>query len=202
MLDNQWRLTADDACFYLREYTSRAGFGFSETNQLISNFKKEPSKRNRPTEWRHKLAAIERIARELAQALGPEALSRVTLVPMPPSVVRGEPEHDDRMLQVLRQIEKMVREKLDIRDVLVLRETIRKSRAGSRVEPEELRRVLAVDPDSADPLPRTIYLFDDLITQGTHFRVAKDLLLQHYQTKVRIVGIFVARVVELDLQRE
>jgi hypothetical protein len=33
-------LMADDACYFLGEYTARKGFAFSPTNQLVLNFKK------------------------------------------------------------------------------------------------------------------------------------------------------------------
>jgi hypothetical protein len=44
-------LTAEDDCFFLGEYTARGGYSFSDTNQLVLNFKKDMSKRGQP-EWK------------------------------------------------------------------------------------------------------------------------------------------------------
>jgi len=44
--------------------------------------------------------------------------------------------------------------------------------------------------------PKHIGLFDDVITAGSHFRAAKDLLQDRFP-EAKIVGIFVARRVPL-----
>lgn len=43
-------LTAEDECYFLREYTARRAFDASETNQIIQNIKKPADRRGRP-EW-------------------------------------------------------------------------------------------------------------------------------------------------------
>jgi hypothetical protein len=40
------RLTADDVCIHLYEYTSQRDYTFSKTNQLIANLKKRPTARD------------------------------------------------------------------------------------------------------------------------------------------------------------
>ncbi|MCG8461465.1 MAG: hypothetical protein MI919_34720 [Holophagales bacterium] len=42
-------------------------------------------------------------------------------------------------------------------------------------------------------------LFDDVITTGSHFRAAKDLLLRSWPD-LRIVGLFLARAVRIEPQ--
>lgn len=63
-------LNSSDDCHFLREYIPHVGFIGSETNSLISNFKKSPEKKGR-YEWRYKTEAIRQIAADLAKALNP-----------------------------------------------------------------------------------------------------------------------------------
>lgn len=139
--------------------------------------------------------AIRQVAKELHDALQPTHLANVTLVPMPPSLAKDDPEHDDRMLQVLIHLSTLVGGRLDIRELLYFAESVRRSRSEERPDPDELRRSMRIDPALVEPRPRTIWLFDDLITQGTHFRVAKDLLRAHLGPSTNVYGVFAARVV-------
>lgn len=42
---DHFRLSGDDECFFVYEYTSRQNYSFSATNSLISNLKKKPGSR-------------------------------------------------------------------------------------------------------------------------------------------------------------
>ena len=42
---DHWYLDENDPCFFLGEYTARMGFVYSETNNLILNFKKSMDRR-------------------------------------------------------------------------------------------------------------------------------------------------------------
>lgn len=77
-------LTAADDCYFLGEYTARKGHSFSETNNLILNFKKPVSVRGQ-AQWKYKEAAITEAATALGRALNSEWLNVATLVPVPPS---------------------------------------------------------------------------------------------------------------------
>ena len=97
--DHQY-LTPDDMCFFFGEYTPGLGYKGSKTNDLILNFKKPPDRKITP-QWKYKEDAIERIAEAFKRSLEVEKLQKVTLVPIPPSKVKGDPLYDDRMLCVL-----------------------------------------------------------------------------------------------------
>ena len=88
-------LTEDDHCYFIGEYTARQGFAYSATNSLILNFKKTLDRRGRP-EWRYKERALQTAAAAFRRALNPEALDRLTFVPVPPSKAKGDPLYDDR----------------------------------------------------------------------------------------------------------
>ena len=55
--DQHFFLGPDDDCYFMREYTARAGYSHSQTNDIILNLKKGMDRRGRP-EWRYKEWAI------------------------------------------------------------------------------------------------------------------------------------------------
>lgn len=66
-------LEPDDKIYFLREYTAGAGFAHGETNNIISNLKKDMDRRGKP-EWYYKERAIENAGLELRNAIGEKAL--------------------------------------------------------------------------------------------------------------------------------
>jgi len=96
-------LMADDACYFLGEYTARKGFAFSPTNQLVLNFKKSLVKRG-SQQWKYKEQAIGQAATAFRTALTGDLLDRITLVPIPPSKAKTDPLYDDRLVRMLGAI--------------------------------------------------------------------------------------------------
>jgi len=185
-------LEPTDECYFLREYTAGAGYQASDTNDLIFNFKKPPDRRRNQSEWRHKERAIRRFADELHAALNNDWLSIATLVPMPPSKAKNDPNYDDRMVQLLRHIESSGR-RLDIRELLIQsRSRMPAHEAERRPNPDELLSVFDIDPMLKSPTPREIGIFDDVLVRGAHFKAAQRCLRGHF-SDVRIVGVFLAR---------
>jgi hypothetical protein len=183
-------LTAADQCYFLREYTAGRGYAGSETNHLILNLKKPPDRRGKP-EWRYKERAIEQIAREFRASVNLSALSRVTLVPMPPSKAKSDPLYDDRMLHVLRAVD--VEGQLDIRELLLCAESMPATHATAvRPTIAQLIANFVLDESLAAPQPRNIALVDDVLTTGAHFVAAKAVLAARF-AGLPIHGLFVAR---------
>ena len=104
-LDDHTHLTPEDHCFFFGEYTARKGYSFSETNSLISNFKKSITKKHLP-EWRYKEHAVQRVVALFRESISDKSLKEMTLVPIPPSKAKDDLEYDDRMLRVLQMLEK------------------------------------------------------------------------------------------------
>lgn len=182
-------LTATDECWFLREYTAGAGYAHSATNDLISNFKKPVAKKGGP-EWKYKTLAIQQIAGELDRVLDARFVASVTFVPMPPSKARADPEHDDRLLQVLRLI---AGGRADVRELLVATA----SRAASytttdRRDPVALAQNMKVDPRCLASRPSRIAIVDDVVTTGAHYRAAATVIAQALPG-VPVLGLFVAR---------
>ena len=186
-------LSEDDDCRYIGEYTAQKGYAFSPTNNLISNLKKSPSKRGTP-QWRYKLEAIATAAQQCCNCIAHDWLTKVTLVPIPPSRVKDDPEYDERVLAVLRQINRRLGSTLDIRELILQRENMEPFHhtTGHRPRPAEVAENYYLDRSIAHPTPTFIGLFDDVLTTGSHFKGATIVLKEAFP-QVPIRGIFLAR---------
>lgn len=186
------RIREEDECFFLCEYTAKKGFAFSETNSLISNLKKKPGESNKPG-YQYKARWIGQAARMFAATFNPAWLEIATLVPIPGSKTHDNPDHDDRMERICHEIG----QNLDIRTLVKKSTSTRASHeAGARkhVTLEELLDVLYVDEELAEPEPVNIGVFDDVLTNGTHFRAIHTILLQRFPDAL-VSGFFIVRTV-------
>jgi len=171
-------LRDDDECYYLREYTARGGYEISATNDLIHNLKKEITRRVYPAEYRYKALAINQAARELATSIKPEFLKTATLVPIPPSKIKSDPDYDDRILQVIDVMITGIT--ADVRELIIQTQTLVAYHAGGVRDAVTLAQHYQIDESLANPAPARIAVFDDLLTKGTHFRAAKWVLQQRF----------------------
>jgi hypothetical protein len=192
---DHYYLTAEDRCFFLGEYSPGAGYEFSKTNQRILNFKKSVARRTNANEWYWKEREIQAIANDFRSVLGNDqnrnSLMAATLVPIPPSKCKTDPLYDDRLLKVLQQIAAGMT--LDIRELLIQTvSTLGAHEGGVRPRPQEIAEIYAMDDRLANPPPTSIWLFDDLLTTGCHFKAAQQVLRQVFPD-ARIAGLFVAR---------
>lgn len=189
--DDHARLTTDDTCYYLFEYTSHRGYTFSSTNQLISNLKKKPSTSGQ-LGYHYKAGAIAKCARQFGAALNPDWLADATLVPVPGSKVRGHPDYDDRIERVCLAIRQPP---VDVRLLVFQTQTTVASHEvddGERVTVDELLEVYSIDESLTMPTPRAIVIVDDVLTAGTHYRAMHVTLSERFPN-VPIVGLFIAR---------
>jgi predicted amidophosphoribosyltransferase len=187
--EDHHHLAPEDRCYFLREYTSHKGFNYSETNQLISNFKKKPSRRGH-SDWKYKGQAIRQIIAELAAVLPAGAFRQDTaIVPIPPSKVEGHPEYDDRMIQVAKGV---CIARGTCLDLLRCRQSMDAAHE-SEVRPSlgELEDNLQVVPSAAPPGLRRIVLLDDVLTAGTHFKAAQRIIQR--ALSLEVFGVFAAR---------
>jgi predicted amidophosphoribosyltransferase len=172
--DDHSRLTANDSCYYLFEYTSHRGYSFSSTNQLIAA-----------------------CGRHLGAALNPNWLNEATLVPVPGSKAQGHPDHDNRIERICRA---MRQPSPDVRALVVQTESTTASHEagdGERVTVEELLAVYQINEALAAPVPRSIAIVDDVLTAGTHYRAMHIVLSARFPI-VPIIGLFIARRVFPD----
>ena len=181
-------LDAQDICYYAGEYTAGEGHAYSETNQLILNFKKSVDKRG-TAQWQYKERAILQAATIFRAAIKADA--EITFVPIPPSKAKSDPLYDDRMLQLLQAV--CQGRHTDIRELVVQRESAAAAHlSDTRPTPDELVANYQLDESLAEPAPQTIFVVDDVLTTGCHFKAVKQVLEQRFP-EARIVGLFLAR---------
>ena len=126
---------------------------------------------------------------------------RITLVPIPPSKKIGDPEHDDRMLQICNQIAAGLAS-VEVSDLFVIKKSVQASHL-SRTRPtkEQLKENLRMMIRDDDYRPETlVILLDDVLTSGAHYSACKELLEGVFPA-VTVIGVFVARVVHVQSDR-
>lgn len=181
-------LDEQDICYYAGEYTAGEGHAFSETNQLIHNFKKTVDKRGTP-QWQYKERAIVQAASIFRAAI--KANAEVTFVPIPPSKAKGDSLYDDRMLRLLQAV--CVDRYTDIRELVVQTRSLAAAHMSNvRPTPDELVANYTLDETLATPPPKTIFVVDDVLTTGCHFKAVKRVLMGRFPD-AKVVGLFIAR---------
>ena len=190
-IGDHYYLEATDVCLFLREYTSGKDYSFSATNNLISNLKKKPSRLGMP-DYHYKLQAISQCAAWLGPSFNPAWLHGATLVPVPPSKPKGDPEYDDRILKICQSIS--VEFPLDIRELVVQRQALRAAHesAGNRPTIDEIVANYDIDETKTTPIPSRVAIVDDVLTAGTHFKAMQHVLIHRFPSII-IVGVFIAR---------
>jgi hypothetical protein len=187
---DHWHLRPKDDCFFIREHISRGGYKASETNQLISNLKKEMDRKGL-SDWPYKERAIYRASSELRTALGLTGWEGTVIVPMPPSKAPADPLYDDRMVQVASHV--------CAGTPGVVRELLYQTESRAAFHKKDDRRDVALliqrfqlDERLCEPRPGFIMVLDDVLTTGAHFVAAKTVLQRRFG-EIPVVGIFVAR---------
>jgi len=191
VFSQHYYLEPSDLCFYLKEYTSYAGFSHSYANDLIQNFKKPMDRRGTP-EWKWKLWAIREITRLFIEA-HPETpnLSHIIFVPIPPSKVKTDELYDDRIVQVTSAF--CEARNGDFREILSIKENVEASHeAGQRPRPVEIEANLQLNPDLCQSFKDVIILVDDMITTGAHFKACQNKLKTVFPNAI-IKGMFITR---------
>ena len=187
---DHYYLTEGDACYFIGEYTAYQGFSYSTTNDLIQNFKK-PMDRHGLAEWRHREQAIRQVAKAFRTALDPDALNRLTLVPIPPSKAKDDPLYNGRMTKMLMAIQPDPA--LDIRELIIQTESTESVHdLHQRPAPDEIANIYEIDEALTQPAPTSIAIVDDVLTTGAHFRAMHSVLSARFQG-AHIVGLFIAR---------
>ena len=182
-----------DACFFYGEYTAQRGHGFSKVNNLILNLKKSVNKRGLQ-EWQYKEAAMNEVVDIFMSLEAWKKLKECTWIPIPPSKSKSDPLYDDRLVQILKLMKK--REPcLDYRELVF----ISQSRTAAhntehRPTPKDHYKRFEIDTSLKNPPPKTIVIYDDVITTGSGYKAMKQLLAKTYPN-ANIIGVFIARII-------
>lgn len=189
--ERSW-LAPTDHCYHYGEYTSRGGYGASDTNNWIDNLKKKPSAPASQLTW--KARAVAYWGDILRSAINLDKCGGVTFVPIPGSKPAGHADFDNRMLRVLHHMAGG-RADIDIRVALVQNGERDPQHSGTRKTPSELLESLQVDTAALTaPLRPNVYIVDDVITQGASFNAAAQLLRGAPHVE-HVFGVFLAKTV-------
>lgn len=194
LTDNHSFLESTDHCYFLGEYVSGLGFNHSEMNQLINNLKK-PIERKPLLEWRHKEMAISKIASLLVSTALWSKLKLCTWVPIPPSKIKDDPQHDDCILRILKQAQQ-IEKNLDIRELLLAKNNREPAHLPGNKRPtlqEHLNNLIINKEQLHTPVStKAIVIFDDIITTGASYKAAQHVLNKQFPETI-IIGVFVGR---------
>ena len=183
-------LREEDECYFFGEYVAHRGYQYGPTNNLIINLKK-PVDRRGLSEWHYKEDAIRQVAGAFRNAFRPDALDRLTFVPIPPSKAKGDPLYDDRLTRMLHQIRPTPQ--LDVRELIVqTTSTAAAHDSEHRPTPATVQAGYSLDLDLLEPKPDLLLIVDDILTTGAHFRAARNTLDAAFPD-TSMIGVFVAR---------
>jgi len=188
-------LEPGDRCLFFGEYFAHRGYQGGGTNQLIFNYKCEPTVAAAHLGRRkHKEEAIKAVAAGLRRAMTRSNAERLTWVPVPPSKVPGHADYDDRLMRTL--VQAFSGYDVDLRCLLrQSSSTEADHQSGSRITADALHTLLELDAAllASCALRQSIVLFDDLLTTGKHFKCCERRLRTVVPAQVPIVGVFIAR---------
>jgi hypothetical protein len=185
-------------CYYARDYTSGGGFGVSEANSLVLNFKKSIDRKLRP-EWHYRTQAVRQFARELDTLIG----AGVAVTAIPSSALPTDPDYNGRFEDLfgewmaLRAQAKRVA--LHIEQPFRRRHRVPALHAGK--EHRDIGEVYqSLEWIGFKNAPRKLVLVDDVITCGTHFKACQQLLAEN--CSVEVYGAFWGRTIWVDDEDE
>lgn len=191
-------LRENDKCFYFGEYTAKEDWNFSDTNQLILNFKKDMSTKGTP-QWKYKIKAIEKVGKLIAPYMK-RSQSNWIWVPTPPSKVTTDPNYDSRIEKALKFAKQISHTDTNICNCITQNENREADHKTSNPKPSPEQRAENYTVNSnkiPDNTTRAI-IVDDVLTTGSHFK-GMEIALQKIFPDIEVIGLFVARRVPLPL---
>lgn len=178
-------LVSGDIYLYGR-WRYKGGFQSSYANQLIANLKMENRLRSYPRRWGYKVLAATQFAEELDWVLPTDSIVLI----IPGSKLANHPEYDPRPEMIAsclksRRPDLQFINPIDRRQSTSSVHSMSDSSERSPVSVEQLLEWNGSLPTEA----RSIYIVDDVITSGGHFKAYKNLLLKH-APHLQVIGVF------------
>lgn len=184
-------LTSDDSCYFLGELSPGLD-NWTYIKSLIHNLKKKPTDVGYvPYKEQSILQAISLFENLIIST----SIESLTIVPIPPSKSKNHPEYDDRIWKILEGLKLKLENKfkLDIRKLVYQSESYIASHTTlNRISLEELLSIYRIDEEYAFPEPNFIFLVDDVLTSGCHYKAMKSILNRRFPN-TKLAAIFLAR---------
>jgi hypothetical protein len=187
-------LQKDDEVYYLGEYTNGKLADHSPVNELILNYKKELKWKGK-SGWIYKENAIKTVAEWFRCSIFhtdgfAERLKNSLLSPVPPHKTKDDPDFDNRNLKMLQYFNPTG----NIYEIVVQKNSREALHKSKNRDVNELMDNYFINHPNQNSKFNEIWIFDDILRNGTHFRAIKNLLKDSY-VNVKIVGFFIARSV-------
>jgi hypothetical protein len=180
-----------DCCSYIWERMSKVRKGEWDqypANSLIANLQIPMScKDGNPDRFGYKKPAALYAAKAAGKFL--QEYRNSTFVPVPPSKIKGDPDHDPRLEYLLRRVQPTLP---DVRELVLQTSSLDSKQKG--YTPEERAQYYTIDETTAEPEPTVIVVFDDVLTTGSHFKAMEIVLSKRFPDAL-ILGFFLARAV-------
>ena len=183
---------------YGRQYTVGQDYRYSETNGLIKNFEIGPKPDNR-SRLVYRDQAILRYCAEASTLLSGMDGRVFSLVPIPTSFPREHPDHDDRLHRVALCIATQFANihYLPLLDARAPRMSLKNG--GRRDVPSNEQHFVIDDRFTAQKSSGSLLIIDDVITSGSSFLAARNVLQRHVGADFDIFGLFWAKAVRASV---
>ncbi len=178
--ESRYHLDSDDDCYFAYEFVIGEDWN-CEDNGLIFNIKKKVHLKG-TSQWKHKINAIKQFARELADGLD----NRNVIAPMPTSKPPSDPGYDSRIVDVVNEI-KRLKPGVIVEHPIEITQKIPPAHGGGERDPDYLIQFFEWK-GFQNPTDH-VFLVDDMITSGGHFKACKKLILSHCPG-IEVIGVF------------
>ncbi len=185
-LHNRYNLTLDDECYYFIEATD-GGYNESQSNNLLHNFKKPIEYKNQAP-WAYRNKAITNFASKLATIRSLKE-DNLTIIPAPTSKKRASKEFNDRIDATVKKLKENC-PNLTIEYAFDAKNDVLASHRGGSRDLNDIRENIVWLGLQNKPSEIIIFI-DDTLTTGAHFKVCKEIILEHYP-QARVIGVFLA----------
>lgn len=174
---------ADDECYYAHDFIRSTGYQGGPANDNVINFKKAPNTLGQ----NYRTAAIYKFALDASSLIDCESGRTYTVTAIPSSKSKTDPLYDNRFEDFFIELAKL-RPCIDVQWPITNRATVTPSHGGGTRSATILTSNYVFNGFTG-AVPDFIFVFDDVLTSGAHFRAFKDFLIQSgYSGKV--YGLF------------
>ncbi len=183
--------------FYARIYTIGQGYKYSTTNDHIINLKHPPNSASGPLQY--KKVAIRQFAQELAGFFNFNSSIQFAAVPVPPSKTRGHALYDDRLEQVVKQVEQLCQNVVafPVLEGIVDMDPYHSGAGRSAQGCFDAMQIVADQRKLyGQSTGRLIAVVDDVLTSGAHYEAARWHLQREFPGDQGI-GVFWAKAESL-----
>ncbi|HAU0500201.1 TPA: hypothetical protein JBG22_14170, partial [Legionella pneumophila] len=174
-------LTIQDRCYFYFTYNGKADYINNPTRSMIKNLKRSPSElKGNPTFTYFKNKEIDNVSKLIYETIieQPQFLDYIW-IPVAPSKEKSDPEYDDRLIQILLKVQKML-PKFRFLEIFSTKISTPPSHQTNKRDITEKIQNLEIDNYLISQLGNNpILIFDDMITSGATFCAYKRILNQN-----------------------